>query len=266
MARRLTGILVLIFVQLTCDAQEIPDRNPVFARVTVGQKIYFAPEHTLSPKDITMDFKPSHSINVGGGVDFVLNQPKPDAGLWQLHASFNVGSAAIKYTGLLEREVHGFDRDVSWEKKTWTSSIEGVFGVSRTHSLSNDWRLVFGFGLSLQDIIIRDHHLAHTALVTSRGETRHTDIFTQENNGFFPGERRDQNLRLNPVYTLGFSRNLQKQRRLNFEFRLCKSNQPIVAPLNFSLGETGELRYRKSFIGLDISYIFGLNRALSFNI
>ncbi len=260
------GLLLVLFLTQNAFGQEQPKRAPVFGKLILAQRIISAPEFKLSKEDIDIKTYASHSFGLGFGVDYVLNPPGPNQNpVWQLNSAFYVFSAPLKYDATLPAERHGFDRDISFSFLRRTSGIEATIGLSRSHTISEFWRLKLGIGLNLQDIFIRDNLLRATAIVVIDSNVTSTTIFSG-NNGFRFNPRSEQDLHFNTVVTLGLSRSLTYSRQLNLDLRFCRSKQRIIEPLAFNFGEPGEIHYNKSFLALDISYVFSLNRSISFKL
>lgn len=260
-------LISLALLSLPTIAQEayVPDRLPVLGKIILAQRINYAPETTLSKLDIDIKTYSTHSIGTGFGFDFFLTQPKPKKPIWALSSSLILSSAGVKYDATLPHERHGFDQDVSWSFYRVTTAVEGALGLKRIHPFRPKWCLSVGLGLNVQDAHIRERMLEQSVVTTMDGQTTHLTVVGR-NNGFFgfgfSNNRTEQDIQFNPVFSVGLIHKAD-HKYLCIDLRVCQSKQYVVEQFLLQFGEPGLLKYKKSFVGLDISWAFSLNNNIS---
>lgn len=264
-----TKLLVLTITFILVSASEFvysQSRYPVQARVSLNQRLFEPPETSLSLQELRFTGRRSHSMGMGVGVDFGLNQLESGKSNWILTTSMNVFTVPLRYDATMPKETHGFDHDVTWSFERYSSGFEAVLGIARETALNPKWNLRLGLGANIQDMYFSSSKLEHSAIISRNGSLTSERIFGTNFDPFFgfgSNPRQKQDLQFNAVYSVGFVGSLENDRQFIAEIKVCHSNQNIVQPLNFLFGDDGNFIYKKSYVGVDLAYRFSLNRSLS---
>ncbi|MFT5723299.1 MAG: hypothetical protein ACI9JN_000408 [Bacteroidia bacterium] len=240
-------------------------RLPIHAQVSICQKMMEKPENTVSIQELKFNGKRSHSIGLGVSVDFGLNQLGKSETLWMIHSSAYLFTVPIRYSARMPKDIHGFDADVNWTFERYVPGFEASLELLRQTKTSEKWSLRLGIGANIQDMYINPTVLQQSAIVIKDGIRQNQQVVDALFNpfGFGAVPRQKQDLRFNPVYTVGLCMDIDQNRQFVIDLRICHSGQSIVEPFNFLFGDTGDLIYKKSYVGIDLAYRFSLNDQLS---
>jgi len=263
----ITFLLTLIFSSIGLEVNG-QTRYPIHARLSMNQRVFEPPTTTISLQELKFKGQTSHSLGFGIGLDFGLNELDKTATNWMIATSMNVFSVPLKYSATLPKDIHGFDRDASWEFKRFSSGFEAALGLVRESKLNEKWVLRLGIAANIQDMYFNSSKLQHTVNVTRDGLHHTQQVFGVEFDpgfgfGFTPSPRKKQDLKFNAVYSVGVTADINANRQFVAEIKVCQSGQNVVQPLNFLLGGTGDFIFKKSYVGIDLAYRFSLNPRLS---
>ena len=174
-------------------------------------------------------------------------------------------SVPLRYSARMPKDIHGFDHDVSWDFERYAAGFEAGVGLVRQTELNKKWDIRFGLGANIQDMYINANKLGHSAVVTQDGITQPRQVVGTAFDpfSFGPAPRQKQDLQFNAVYSIGFSTKIDAHRMFLIDLRVCHSGQQIIEPYNFMFGDVAEFKYQKSFVGIDLTYRFSINRFLS---
>lgn len=243
-------------------------RFPIHAKLSLNQRVFEPPTTTISLQELKFNGLRSHSLGLGLGLEFGLNELDKTPTNWMITTSMNLFSVPLRYQATLPKDIHGFDRDVSWEFNRYSSGFEAVVGIIRESKLNDVWDIRLGIGANIQDMYFNSNKLEHSVTVIRDGQINSEQVFGIEFDPFFgfgnPGSTREkQDLRFNTVYSVGVCADLNNNSQFVAELKVCHSGQNVIQPLNFLFGDTGEFVYKKSYVGIDLAYRFSMNSRLS---
>lgn len=267
--------LTILFVTTVISAASLwaaPDTTrsfPVYFNFGLNNKLLPASTTSISGLQLRVEGSTSHSSGLHLGFEMGLNDLVTSDIHWSMQSRLALFTVPVKFTGRLPKEFHGFDRDVTWAHSRYAAGVEGFIGFLRTSSLTKKWNIRLGAGANITDYYIRPNHFDVRQVAVVDGLPTQVTILSSFTDigpfgrGFSVVSRDEQNLKFNPVFTVGFARKNADYRGMQFDLRICATQNEITQNMFFQLGDNGNLEYRQSFVELNISYSILTNRSTS---
>lgn len=236
------------------------NRAPLFAKFGIIQKVYKPAEFIFDKDEAQFERVRSHSMGIGGSLEFALNNTPDFDGMWTVSTSFYLTSYSLNFRGVFPGERFGFESDAITTGKVLLSAIEGAIKVNRYKQIKPNLFLFGGVGINVQNVPLRNSLIQGFSRISQDGVMVSQQMFQNEGSNFFIS-RNPVAQSINTIWSIGLAQKFQSHNMFMMEMRFCRSKTiDLKEKLNSQFGIEGELWVHKGFVGIDLSYMFTINQ------
>ena len=248
------------------DTLFMPNRAPLFISYGLIQRSFRPAEIQLT--DPGQQFRQVRSHSIGGmfNLEFVLNDAPNFDRLTTLEADFGLSSYSFRADVHVNKEDFGLDEDINQQIYALTSSTEAAIKVNRYKKIGKKSYLRVGIGFNVQSIPFQNQSISSRALILQDGERRSVQLLSRGDpqRGVFGPFRRDVPHRLGFVASTGISWQNDRYNLMRIDLRFSSTNSgDIVDEFNSDFGLSSRVLINKSYLGLNLSYMFCANHRVA---